>query len=248
MSACRIAVSGLVHHVNDIDRTGVNAAYVAAVLRAGGVPLVLSPLLGAERAADALEGCGGLVLSGGADIDPARYGAVPSPALGDLDAARDSFEWALLAAAQVRRLPILAICRGMQLVNVAAGGTLWQDLPTERPGRVAHRQTAPRTSPTHAVRIEHASRTAALLGNGPIRTNSSHHQAVCELGQGLRATGWADDGVIEALESSSADEWLVGVQWHPEEGASGLRDDELFRGLVSAAAARMQHHRVVSHD
>jgi len=231
----RLAVTGFVRSVEDIERTGVNAAYMTAVLAGGGLPILLSPLLGAELAAAALEQIDGLLLSGGADIDPARFGAAPSPALGSVEPARDAFEFALLQTALARRLPILAVCRGMQLVNVAAAGSLWQDLPTEHPGQIRHRQAEPRTTPTHAVRIEGGTRTASILGSR-LRTNSSHHQAIRELGRGLRATGWADDGIVEALESDDAAQWLVGVQWHPEEGSAGPPDRNLFRAFVEAAA------------
>ena len=240
MSSPRIAVSGLVRRVDGVDRTGVNAEYVAAVLEAGGMPLVISPLLGAARAADALEGCGGLLLSGGADIDPAKYAAVPSPALEPVESMRDDFELALLAAARARRLPVLAICRGLQLVNVAAGGTLWQDLPTERPGPVAHRQSAPPAEPTHSVRVEPRTRTAEILGTAALRVNSTHHQAVRALGAGLMETAWAEDGVVEALESDDAGEWLVAVQWHPERKSAGAADRALFGAFVAAAAATVQ--------
>ena len=209
--------------------------YVARVAEAGGVPLVLSPVLGPELAAAALEGCGGLLLTGGADIEPARYGAAPSPALEAVDPARDAFELALYAAARARRLPVLAICRGMQLVNVSAGGTLWQDLPTERPGEVAHRQASARDTRTHAVRLEPGTRTAAIVCAGSLRTNSMHHQAVRDLGKGLRATGWAADGVIEAMEAEDPAEWMVAVQWHPEDHAPGGPDEGLFRAFVTAA-------------
>lgn len=240
MNSPRIAVSGLLRRVDGVDRTGVNAEYVAAVLAAGGMPLVLSPLLGAARAADALDGCDGLLLTGGADIDPARYAAAPSPALESVEPPRDEFELALLAAARSRRMPVFAICRGLQLVNVAAGGTLWQDLPTERPGPVAHRQAAPPAEPTHTVRVAPGSRTADLLGTGPLRVNSTHHQAVRALGAGLLETAWAEDGVVEALESDDAGEWLVAVQWHPERGSAGAADRALFSAFVAAAAATVQ--------
>jgi len=233
----RIAVSGLIHPVNGIARTGVNARYVSRVVDAGGLPFVLSPALGAERAGAALEGMGGLLLSGGADIAPARYGATPSPRLGDVEPERDGFELALLDLARTRGLPVLAICRGLQLVNVASGGTLWQDLPSERPGAVAHRQSEPRNVRTHDVRIARGTRTAETLGVGTLRTNSMHHQAVRDLGAGLVATGWSEDGVIESLEAADFAGWLVGVQWHPEDLEEGGPDDGLFRGFVAAAAA-----------
>lgn len=235
MRKARIAITGFVRPVEDIERTGVNAAYVTAVLAGGGLPLLLSPLLGAELAAPALEHCDGLLLTGGADVDPARFGAAPSPALGAVEPARDAFELALLEAALARRIPILAICRGMQLVNVAAAGSLWQDLPSEHPGPVRHRQSEPRATPTHSVRIGDGTRSASILGSR-LRTNSSHHQAIRELGRGLRATGWADDGIVEALESEDQAQWLVGVQWHPEEGSAGPPDRNLFRAFVVAAA------------
>lgn len=234
----RIAVSGFVRAVDGVDRTGVNVGYVSCVAEAGGIPLVLSPAIGAGRAAEALDGCAGLLLSGGADIDPARYGAAPSPALGKVDPARDAFEFALLDAALARGIPVLAICRGLQLVNVASGGTLWQDLPSERPGVVPHEQAAARAVRTHDVRLEPGTRTAEALGVASLRTNSMHHQAVRALGAGLRATGWAADGVIESLESDDAARWLVAVQWHPEDLPGGGPDEGLFRAFLAAAGAR----------
>jgi putative glutamine amidotransferase len=234
----RIAVSGFIRAVDGIDRTGVNVGYVARVAEAGGIPLVLSPAIGAGRAAEALDGCAGLLLSGGADIEPARYGAAPSPALGKVDAARDAFEFALLDAAFARGVPVLAICRGLQLVNVAAGGTLWQDLPSERAGAVQHEQAVARSVRTHEVRLEAGTRTARALGLASLRTNSMHHQAVRELGSELRATGWAADGVIEALEAGNPGRWLVAVQWHPEDLPTGGPDDGLFRDFLAAAGGR----------
>ena len=234
----RIAVSGFVRAVDGIDRTGVNVGYVTRVAEAGGIPLVLSPAIGADRAAEALDGCAGLLLSGGADVAPARYGATPSPALGKVDPARDAFEFALLDAALGKGIPVLAICRGMQLVNVAARGTLWQDLPSERAGAVQHEQAVPRSVRTHDVRVEPGTRTAEALGIGSFSTNSMHHQAVRQLGRGLRATGWAADGVIESLESDDPARWLVGVQWHPEDLPGGGPDDGLFRAFLAAAGGR----------
>jgi putative glutamine amidotransferase len=234
----RLAVSGMVQPVKGIDRTGVNVAYVHRLLEAGGLPLVLSPVLGAGRAAEALTEMDGLLLSGGADIAPARYGAAPSPRLGTVEPERDAFELALYSAARARGLPVLAICRGLQLVNVAAGGTLWQDLPSERAGSVAHAQSEPRGVRTHDVRVERGSRTAGALRVDSLRTNSMHHQAVREVGAGLRASGWATDGVIESLEATDPAMWLLAVQWHPEDLGDEGPDDNLFRAFVTAAARR----------
>ncbi|HEX5385072.1 MAG TPA: gamma-glutamyl-gamma-aminobutyrate hydrolase family protein [Gemmatimonadales bacterium] len=238
----RIGVSGVLRHWLNADRTGVNAAYARAVAGAGGVPLILSQIIGAAHAGAALEGCDGLLLTGGEDIDPSYYRAAASPHLETVDAERDRFELALFAAAHARRLPILGICRGIQLVNVALGGTLWQDLPTERPGPVAHdgasrTPPAPRDARIHAVRLAAGSRAARALGTERLEVNSLHHQAVRYLAPGLVATGWSDDGIVEAVES--ADEpWLLAVQWHPEEmhAHASAPDHGMFRSLVAEAA------------
>lgn len=237
MSVVRIGIGGLVRHWQQNDRTGVNAAYVRSVVQAGGLPLVLSPLIGAGHAAAAAAEIDALLLTGGDDLDPAWYGATPSPHLGTIDRDRDLFELALYAAAKQRGIPILAICRGLQVVNVAQGGSLVQDLPTERPGPITHDAKGARADRVHDVRFEPASRIAALMGADRVRVNSFHHQAVDRLGSGLVATGWSDDGIIEAFEGGDAMPWLVAVQWHPEEMWADLDapDAGLFRGLIEAA-------------
>jgi putative glutamine amidotransferase len=232
--APRIAVSGVVRAWEGAERTGVNGAYVSALLAAGGVPLVLSPLLGAALAGRALDGVDGLVLTGGEDLDPACYGAEPSPHLTPPSRQRDQFELALFAVARQRGLPILGICRGIQLINVALGGTLYQDLPSERPGPVAHRPDGPRDLRSHRVRLQPESRAAAALGRTELTVNSSHHQAIRDLAAGLVASGWTDDGLIEAVETTGSAPWLLAVQWHPEEmhAHAGAPDQGLFAALV----------------
>lgn len=234
MSSPRIAVSGLVRRVDGLDRSGVNVAYLAAVLAAGGIPIILSPVLGPDRAEEALRGVDGLLLTGGDDVDPAHYGDIPSSQLGAIDSRRDEFEFALFRSARARGLPVLAVCRGLQLVNVALGGNLWQDLPSERPGAVLHEQRVARDRRTHAVRVSPDTRTRALLGAERLMVNSFHHQSIRELGDGLLATGWAEDGVIEAAEVADGG-WVVGVQWHPESfhAEAASPDLALFRGLVA---------------
>jgi putative glutamine amidotransferase len=239
MSAPRIAISGVVRDWEGAQRTGVNAAYAQAVLRAGGVPLVLSPLLGASLAARALEGIDGLLLTGGEDLDPAWYRAEPSPYLSPPSRDRDLFELALFAVARQHELPILGICRGIQLINVALGGTLYQDLPSERPGPVDHRPELPRDARAHHIRLEPGSRAAEALGGSSFEVNSSHHQAIRDLAPTLRPTGWADDDVIEAVETPADSSWLLAVQWHPEEMHADARAPErgLFTALVYQASA-----------
>src|SRR5438067_220427 len=148
------------------ERVALNTAYVYALMRAGVVPLVVPPILDPDAACAALDGVHGLVLTGGEDVEPGRYGAAPHPKLGETDRARDAVELALIAGAERRRLPILAICRGIQILNVALGGTLYQDLTSERPGPVDHADTRSR----HGLRIE----SGTLLDRKSTRLNSSH--------------------------------------------------------------------------
>jgi putative glutamine amidotransferase len=235
----RIGVSGVVRSWDGSERTGVNAAYVRAVLAAGGVPLVLSPLVGASLAARALDGTDGLVLTGGEDLDPAWYGVEPSPHLSPPSRERDLFELGLFAAARERGLPILGICRGIQLINVAMGGTLYQDLPTEYTGRVEHQPEGSRDLRSHSVRLEPGSRAAEALGSVSLTVNSSHHQAIRKLAPGLRATGWTEDDLIEAAETPAGTPWLLAVQWHPEEMHADAAAPEhgLFAALVREAGS-----------
>ncbi len=239
MSAPRIALGGVVRSWDGAERTGLNAAYIRAVTAAGGVPLVLSPLMGPSLAARALDGVDGLVLSGGEDVDPAWYETDPHPKLNPPSRERDLFELALFAAARQRELPVLGICRGIQLVNVALGGTLFQDLPSERPGPVDHDPGGARTDRTHQVRLQPDSLAAGALGATTVRVNSFHHQAIRDLAPKLIASGWSEDGLIEAVEGSEGQPWLLAVQWHPEEMHAdiGGADLGLFKALVGAGSA-----------
>lgn len=240
MSAPRIAVGGVTRQWDGSERTGVNATYAKSVLAAGGVPLILSPLLGPSLAARALAGVDGLLLTGGEDIHPAWYHAEPSPHLFPPSRERDLFELALFATARQMEIPILGICRGIQLINVGLGGTLFQDLPSERPGPLDHNPSAARNVRTHALRLAPGSRAEAALGPEPLTVNSFHHQAIRELAKGLVATGWSEDGLIEAAETPPGAPWLLAVQWHPEEMFAEISAPErgLFRALVEEASRR----------
>ncbi len=207
--------------------------YLRAIEAAGGLPVVIPPL---ELAAvePLLDRFGGLCLSGGPDLDPAAYHERRHPDLGPVEPELDLFELELARRADARGLPILAICRGQQALNVARGGTLHQHLP-DRPGTtIEHRQEAPGHRPTHSVEVSGGSRLARLMGRRKARVNSFHHQAVDRLGSGLRVVAWSPDGVIEGVEAP-AREFLVGVQWHAETLVARRDNAALFAGLVQAA-------------
>lgn len=185
--------------------------YVAAVVEAGGIPLLLAPLP-PLLAAEVVNGIDGLLLSGGGDVEPACYGATPVPEIENVDPERDASELAVVAAAVSRHLPVLGICRGAQLLNVARGGTLHQHLAGE--GILAHQERRRRDELVHDVTPEAGSLLASLAGLDPFKVNSIHHQAVDVLGRQLRAVATAVDGVVEAIESSDGS--MLAVQWHPE--------------------------------
>ena len=226
-----VAVTAPRRQVDGRERVTLNTAYVRALDAAGLVPLALPTMLAPERAAAALQNGSvrGLVLTGGEDVEPARYGASPHPKLEETDAGRDAVELALITAARARRLPILAICRGIQILNVAFGGTLYQDLPSERPGPVTHVGDAGR----HTIRVEPGSLLERTLGSRTATVNSRHHQAIRDLAPELRATAWAEDGVIEGVEpADTSAPWTLAVQWHPED----LTERALFDGFARAVA------------
>jgi putative glutamine amidotransferase len=224
-----VAVTAPRRMVEGRERVTLNTAYVRALERAGLVPLAVPTMLAADRAGAALTAVRGLVLTGGEDVAPDRYGAVPHPRLGDVDPVRDAAELALIAAARARRLPILAICRGIQILNVALGGTLYQDLDSERPSPVPHSDETSQ----HAVRVAAGSLLERTLGMRSATVNSRHHQAIRDLAPGLKAVAWADDGVIEGAEPADAGApWMVAVQWHPED----LTERALFDGFARAVA------------
>jgi putative glutamine amidotransferase len=224
-----VAVTAPRRQVDGRERVTLNTAYVRALDRAGLVPLALPTMLAPERAVLALGGVRGLVLTGGEDVEPARYGARPHPKLEDTDPVRDAAELALITAARSRRLPILAICRGIQILNVAFGGTLYQDLGSERPGPITHTGDDSR----HAVRVEPGSLLERTLGTRAATVNSRHHQAIRDLAPELRAVAWAEDGLIEAAEpADAAAPWTLAVQWHPED----LTERALFEGFARAVS------------
>lgn len=213
-------------HGMRFDGSAVASAVLRSVVRAGGEPLAMfaeSTLSAEER----LEGLDALLVPGGYDIDPARYGEEPLDTTVQADfAAQDQFEADMLAAAIKAGVPVLAICRGFQLLNVEQGGTMVQDLPADS----MHRNSV------HDVDVEADSALAAALGTTSLPVSSYHHQAVGRVGDGLRAVGRAEDGIVEALEHETAE--LIAVQWHPEDNADvDERQHALFSWIVERALA-----------
>ena len=208
--------------------------YLKAIEAAGGLPVVMPPLE-LEAVEPLLDRLGGICLSGGPDLDPAAYHERRHPELGPVEPELDRFELELARRADARGLPILALCRGLQALNVARGGTLHQHLP-DRPGvTIAHRQSEPGQAVTHGVTISPASRLAATMRRRRARVNSFHHQAIHELGAGLRAVAWSPDGVIEGVEAPGR-AFALGVQWHAECLTDRSEHFALFSALVAAAA------------
>jgi putative glutamine amidotransferase len=216
-------------------------SYMRAIERAGGLPVALPPLQG-ENVDPLLDRLSGLLLTGGPDIDPACYGAEPHPELGPIDHDVDVFEIALCRQADRRGLPILGICRGAQVLNVARQGSLIQHLPDTISAAIEHRQLEPGDCTTHEVRVAPDSSLAQTTGGGPVQVNSFHHQAIDRLGLGLRPVAWAQDGVIEAVETVEGQEghFVLGVQWHAETLVEETEQLALFERLVQAAALSPQ--------
>jgi putative glutamine amidotransferase len=183
-----------------------------------------------------MESVSGLVLTGGEDVDPARYGEKRHEKVRSVNPARDATEAALIEAARSRGKPVLAICRGIQILNVALGGTLVQDIPSQCDTRISHDEDTQRDSRTHEISVERGSLIAKAVGAEHLTVNSFHHQSVKRVADGMRVTARSPDGVIEGIESTS-DWWVMGVQWHPEEMTDS--PEPWDRGLFKAFAQKL---------
>ena len=218
------------------ERAYVNSTYLHALQQAGGVPVLLPPQLCGASLARLVRGLDGLLLTGGGDMDPAAFGETPHPTLYDVAPARDSLEVSAVGTALERRLPVLAICRGVQVLNVALGGSLFQDVATAPRTEISHSQKEPRDQPSHKVKVLPGSLLAETLGAEDVEVNSMHHQAVKALGAGLTAVAWAPDQIVEGLELADRSRFVLGVQWHPEELVSHSEPARrLFTALVRSA-------------
>jgi putative glutamine amidotransferase len=183
-----------------------------------------------------MDSVSGLVLTGGEDVDPARYGEKRNEKVRYVNAARDTTEVALIEAAKARGKPVLAICRGIQILNVALGGTLVQDIPSQCDTSIAHDEDSPRDTRSHEISVEPGSLIAKAVGTEHLTVNSFHHQSVKRVADGMRVTARAPDGIIEGLESTG-DWWVMAVQWHPEEMTDS--PEPWDRGLFKAFAQKL---------
>lgn len=217
--------------------TSIKPKYWRAVERAGGIPVLLPQLADREALRQALAALDGFVLIGGYDLKGERWGEATLPSVVPIEPEREATDFALLGLLLETRKPTLAICLGCQELNVACGGTLYQDLPTDGPPSKVEHQVKDGAAPMHGVRLESGSQVAAIFGGEKeIEVNSRHHQGIAKLGRGLRATARAADGLAEALEAEDHP-FLIGVQWHPEEMEGDARQAGLFEALVRAAEA-----------
>jgi putative glutamine amidotransferase len=215
------------------DRAFVYTTYVDALRRAGAIPVIIPPQ--PENAADLMDELDGIVLAGGFDCDPALYGEEPHPSVEPMDARRQNNDLALATLAHERGVPTLGICLGLQVMNVAAGGTLMQDINSAVETDIEH-ASDPSNRNRHDVIVENGTKLASIIGAGEKVVNSSHHQAIKDVADGFRVTAHAPDGIVEGLEDPSHP-FYVGVQWHPEDMNGERTASALFGAFIDAARA-----------
>ncbi len=230
-------IIGLTGAVTDDFFTSVFAPYTEAIELAGGVPVLLPFTKNADTLADFAALCDGFLFTGGMDIDPARYGEHALPECGTLQQNRDALEFSLLEQILKTSKPVLGICRGAQLINTALGGTLYQDIPTQCPSKIAHKQNEGMFDFSHEVAVLPNTPLTALLGCARVVANSFHHQAIKNLGTDLAVMARADDGVIEALYHTTHP-YLRLYQWHPERLC---QKDAIHRALFDDFVATCRH-------
>ena len=208
-------VIGLTVSVQDDGSVSLLEAYSRAIENAGGIPILIPYVKNTDIYNDFIELCDGIFITGGADIDPHRYGESKKNTCGAIQRLRDETELYVLCEALCRNKPILAVCRGTQLLNVYLGGTLYQDIPTEYPSKINHVQDEGRFEPSHSVKIADGSPLSKLVGKDVMTANSFHHQAIKNVGKDLVPMAYAEDGIIEAVYLPSK-AYVRGYQWHPE--------------------------------
>jgi len=228
-------VIGIAPGYNGYMTSTISRSYTDAVRRAGGIPFILPQVDDSNAALEITRYLDGVLFTGGVDLDPAYYGESVLNESVEIDAHRDTIDILYAKAALERELPILAICRGEQMLNVVLGGSLYQDLPTQKPSDIAHRQKSSLTAPTHSVEVDESSELYRIMGRKSLNVNTSHHQAVKVPSDKVVVTAYSPDGVVEAYENMEKGRWILGVQFHPE---MLVRADDswlaLFKAFVKA--------------
>lgn len=232
------------------DKFYLRSGYIESVMKAGGYPIALPTVGDRDYAARVIEFADGILLPGSiTDVHPKHYGAQKSPFFGEEGHTRDNSDFYLLEEAFKRKIPVLGICFGHQSLNVFCGGTLYQDIAHETHSDINHRQWDLNAPPTHTVKIEPDSVLGRVFNQTVVPVNSFHHQGVKELGSSLKATAFSPDGVIEGYENRNGNQFILGVQWHPErmwrEHPIQLR---IFEELISAASKWHRENRPAAHE
>jgi putative glutamine amidotransferase len=224
------------------DRFYLSRHYSEAVEAAGGAPIHISLIPRRDYISTIMDQLDGVLLPGSdSDVDPLRYGAEPHPNLGSVQTIKDETDLLVLEEIEKRNMPLLAICFGMQVLNVSRGGTLIQDIASQVPKAIKHEQGAPRDRASHRIKLAHSSMLASLAASEMALVNSHHHQALEKVGKDLTATAWSSDGLIEAVEDPREDRFVLGVQWHPE---LGWQQDYLSQALFNRFQAATREYRL----
>jgi putative glutamine amidotransferase len=223
------------------SRYELRETYAEAIYAAGGSPLLIPLIPEPDYIESILDRLDGVCLSGaGNDVDPLRYGREPRPGLGLVIPRRDTTDFLLLAGAEARRMPVLAICFGIQSLNVYRGGTLIQDIPSEAPGSIKHMQEGEYKRNSHSVTLAEGTLLAELAGATATPVNSYHHQAIDVVGKDLEAIAWAPDSIVEAVINTRPGQFMLGIQWHPE---VTWETDSFSRAIFAHFMSVAEEHR-----
>ena len=230
-------IIGILAEIDDEKTVKIQDTYVKTVERLGGIPIVIPYADNESTLTEFSDICDGFIFTGGADIDPKHYGEDKKATCGGIQQYRDDLELRLFNVIIKTKKPIIAICRGIQLVNVALGGTLYQDIPSEKPSEIFHQQKEPKFAMSHGVKILKGTPLYSLIGSERMKANSFHHQAIKDLGKDLEIMATADDGIIEAVYLKS-DRYLRAYQWHPERiWAEDELNRRIFEDFINACKA-----------